>query len=423
MAIIQKITVPRDAVSDEFATVATIYVKDGDAVKKGDELLELETSKTVFVIEAEQGGFVRLFCKEGEDVAIGANLINIVEGREEETIVPWPGQGVHEYESPNKSSKLDTKFSKKALELIKDNNINISKFDDMDFVTEEDVKEFISHKPTIQNNLSSSQGGNQDYDPDLIQIESLGKNKQIEIKYLSDVQSGGMNSVLNVVVESGNIKDAIKGTLGVFQNSYLSLIVYETSRLLKKYRMLNAFYAGDNKVGFYNKVNLGVAIDIDDGLKVLTLPNAEKMNLNEIEVKLFGLIEKYLDRKLALADITSSTFTVTDLSSAGIDFFTPLINTKQSAILGVSQIDKKFRRFVLTLVFDHRVTEGRVASNFLVDLKNRIESFRQEALDVKCASCFKSLYEDRGMGGIGLIKIINHNGKEELVCRVCLGGF
>jgi len=146
-------------------------------------------------------------------------------------------------------------------------------------------------------------------------------------------------------------------------------------------------------------------------------------------------IEKYLDKKLDVTDATGSTFTITDLSSSGIDFFAPLINAKQSAILGVSKVDRKLNRFYLTLVFDHRVTEGKVASKFLVDLKNRIESYslseevEKEGLvedvlsNVECGACLKNLKEDKEMQGRGMMKIINHKGQEDYICHVCLAGY
>jgi pyruvate/2-oxoglutarate dehydrogenase complex dihydrolipoamide acyltransferase (E2) component len=272
------------------------------------------------------------------------------------------------------------------------------------------------------------------YDENLVEVEPISKLKKTEIQYLSDVQSGVMNSTLNVAVDVKNINEAINQSFKIFKGSYLPLIVYEVSRLLLKYKVFNAYFMGD-KLGYYKNINVGMATDIDDGLKVLTLQNTDKLNMNVIESKLYGLVEKYLDKKLDVSDVTGSTFTITDLSSSGIDFFTPLINTKQSAILGVSKVDTKLNRFYLTLVFDHRVTEGKVASEFLVELKNRIESYslneeledntpiEETYLDVKCGVCFKSLKEDKEMQGMGMLKRINHRGKEDYICHVCLAGF
>jgi pyruvate/2-oxoglutarate dehydrogenase complex dihydrolipoamide acyltransferase (E2) component len=437
MTVLAEIYVPKETVSDEFATIAKLYVNNGDKVKKGDQLIDLETSKTIVTIEADHDGFIEVFCKEGEDVEISAHLMNIVDTLESKnnTKVENSTQEINNDLELN----LDTVFSKSALELIKKHNVDKSKFVNKDFVSEEDVLKIVNPEKVAvqpsQNNVSKVLPSNPSHpiDTKLVDIEPVSKLKKTEIQYLSDVQSGVMNSILNVAVDVGNINEAIEKSFKIFKGSYLPLIVYEVSRLLLKYKMFNAYFMGDN-IGYYKNINLGMATDIDDGLKVLTLPNTDKLNMTTIEGRLYDLVEKYLDKKLEVSDVTGSTFTITDLSSSGIDFFTPLINTKQSAILGVSQVDKKLNRFYLTLVFDHRVTEGKMASEFLVELKNRIESysladdeeeevFEESFLDVKCGACFKTLKEDKEIQGLGMIKRVNHQGKEDYICHVCLARY
>lgn len=437
MAILSEIYVPKETVNDEFATVAKLYIKSGDNVKKGDTLVDLETSKTIVSVEAEVDGVVEIFCKEGEDVAISSLLMNIVDNshttKKDEPFKEEAYEIVEDIQT-------DTIFSKKALSLISEHNISKSKFTNSDFVNEDDVLNILN--PTrdepktkeISAPIATKEIIDNNYDEKLVETEPLSKLKKTEIKYLSDVQSGVMNSTLNVAVDIKNIDDSIKESFKIFEGSYLPLIVYETSRLLLKYKVFNAYFMGD-KIGYYKHINVGMAVDIDDGLKVLTLPDTDKLNMNIIESKLYSLAEKYLDKKLDVSDVTGSTFTISDLSASGIDFFTPLINTKQSAILGVSKVDRKLNRFYLTLVFDHRVTEGRVASEFLIELKNRIESYsltedkdneipvEDTFLDAKCGICFKSLKEDKEIEGPGLIKVINHKGKEDYICHSCLAGF
>ena len=426
MALIQEIYVPKETVNDEFVTVSKLYFKSGDKVKKGDIVADLETSKTIISIEAEADGYLEVFCKEGEDVEINTLLMSINDSK---NIIKEDIQK----ENLKDSSVEEILFSKNALALIKEHNIPKAKFIDRDFVNKDDVLEILNkskEKKSLQKSNTSNKNLKSENDNSLVEIKPISGNKKIEIEYLSDVQSGLMNSTLNVAVDVKNIDKSIVDNFKFFKDSYLPIIVYEVSRLLQKYKEFNAYFMGDS-IGYYKDVNVGVAVDIDDGLKVLTLPNSNKLDMSRLESKLYTLIEKYLDKSLEVSDITGSTFTITDLSSYGIDFFTPLINTKQSAILGVSKVDKKLNRFYLTLVFDHRVTEGKRASEFLVELKNRIESYNliedsadEKAIkDIKCSICFKTLKEDKYMQGFGLIKIVNHKGKEDYICNVCLAGY
>ena len=119
-----------------------------------------------------------------------------------------------------------------------------------------------------------------------------------------------------------------------------------------------------------------MAIDIDDGLKVFTLYGTDKMDLNQVQDTLSEGLYKYLRKNLSVKELTGSTFTITDLSLYGIDRFIPLVNKNQSAILAISSIDKTLDRFNLSMSFDHRVTEGKLASQFMFELKQALESFK-----------------------------------------------
>ena len=186
--------------------------------------------------------------------------------------------------------------------------------------------------------------------------------------------------------------------------------------------MFNSFY-NDNGIAEYLEVNIGIAMDIDDGLKVVKIPNTNKLHLLETEEALFQLANKYIDKKLSTSDLTDITFTITDLSSFGAISFTPLINKNNSAILGVSKIDEKLNRINLSLAFDHRVTEGKIAAIFLSNLKERVESYKKSNIDIDltnnitCFKCLKKLNED--MSEIGFINIITTKGEQKYICDTC----
>ena len=149
--------------------------------------------------------------------------------------------------------------------------------------------------------------------------------------------------------------------------------------------------------------------------------------MTNIESSISNAIDHYLNKSFTPEQLTGSTFTITDLSSFGASAVVPLVNSNQSAILGISSIDKKLNRVNLSLSFDHRVTEGKVASQFLLELKERIEGYlkiySKASVDknkAKCSLCLKTLSEDKQMDGVGLINIMNHDGDNILVCNICL---
>ncbi len=436
--VLQEIFVPKETVNDEHVTVAKIYFSTGDNVNEGDVVIDLETSKTIISIEAEYSGFIEYFCKENDEIEIGkliGKIYDIFSCKEN-------AEKHSNTDSDNYDEKIEPLFSNAALNYLNKNKIDKSLFIGRDFVSLDDVKEITGikkdekisereDKPPVNNKKNNLQN---------VEIIPLPKSKQSEIIYLSDIQKAGLNSVVNIFADVSHIFDLLNENLEIFKDSLLPVVVYEVSRLLKKYRELNAYFT-DNSVAYYKDIHIGLAVDIDDGLKVLKISNTDKKDLRRLEIEIFDIINKYLDKHLTPDDISGTTFTITDLSSENISFFTPLINKSQSAILGISGIDKQLQRCVFTLTFDHRVTEGKRASQFLHELKERIESYRKNPKDlrgfqnpvgllnpaekynqIKCYQCLKTIDEDKEMEGPGFIRIINHKMEEVYICHVCFKG-
>ena len=81
MTVLLELYAPRETVNDEVVTIAKLYFRSGDAIEKGDILVDLETSKATLSIEAELGGVLDVFCEEGQDVSVGSLLMNIVDNK------------------------------------------------------------------------------------------------------------------------------------------------------------------------------------------------------------------------------------------------------------------------------------------------------------------------------------------------------
>jgi pyruvate dehydrogenase E2 component (dihydrolipoamide acetyltransferase) len=201
----------------------------------------------------------------------------------------------------------------------------------------------------------------------------LNNNKKREIEYLSAVQETGLTSTIAINISTNGLFGSINKHLRYFKNSLLPVIVYETSRLLVKYPLLNGFF-NDNLIHTYDEVNVGFAIDIDKGLKVVKVGRANELSVAELEEQILELSNLYLEDKLPVESLIGIGFTITDLSGEGISYFRPLVNMFNSSIMGISAVDEELQRFNTSITFDHRVTEGKYVSQFLNELKGRIES-------------------------------------------------
>jgi pyruvate/2-oxoglutarate dehydrogenase complex dihydrolipoamide acyltransferase (E2) component len=436
MALLQEITVPLLAVNDTTLTVVDVAFPNGQPVKKVDIILVFETSKTTYEVTAESDGFIEYLCEADRDYEVNQVVARIFSTASEivkDRILAKEHTPRVEATTRNIANDWtgDTLFSLEAIHLIESLRIDRSAFKGRDFVSRQDVEELKGINGTANRNVlqpavsQQSKKATLPVDNSKVIVERLSSNKKREIEFLSHVQSTGLTSTINTTVNIEGIFVHLNRSLKYFKNSLLPVIVYETGRLLQKFRVLNGYFTGDG-IAYYKDVNVGFAIDIDKGLKVLRISNAAAKGLNEIEEDVMALSNRYLDDTLQIDDLTDITFTITDLSSESVSFFRPLINMMNSAILGVSAIDEKLQRCTLSCTFDHRVTEGKLVAVFLKELANRLESYRAihhayPVKDIVCYKCSKSLQDE--LGDIGFVKSITPEGKEGYICQSCLKGF
>jgi pyruvate/2-oxoglutarate dehydrogenase complex dihydrolipoamide acyltransferase (E2) component len=436
MPIIQQIIVPLLSVNDTSLTVVDICYTQGSFIKKGDVILVFETSKTTYDVIAEVEGYIDYACIVHNDYAVNDIVANIVSAVHEVTATDkninkavLVNDGNTETNETTTNWQGQTFFSNAALQLINENGISTSIFDGKDFVTKQNVETILGINTKIAMPEKAVKKAIQKVvfpvDSTKVIVEKLSSNKKREIEYLSAIQATGLTSTINVMIETAGIFVHMNQSLQYLKNSLLPVIIYEASRLLQKYKVLNAYYT-DDAIAFYNDINIGFAIDIDKGLKVLNIANANTKGIHDIENDIMDLSNKYIDDTLHINNLTDIGFTITDLSAESVAFFRPLINMMNSAILGIASIDTKLNRCMLSLTFDHRVTEGKLAAQFLHELKDRLESYQSKYFEsinqhITCFKCYKTLNDD--ISDVGFAKCITPKGEEAFICQSCLKGF
>jgi pyruvate dehydrogenase E2 component (dihydrolipoamide acetyltransferase) len=164
--------------------------------------------------------------------------------------------------------------------------------------------------------------------------------------------------------------------------SYTDIIIVATSRALKQFPIMNSTLLGEEIV-LHSGVNMGIAVAVADGLIVPVLREADKKRLFEITRDSRELIRKAREGSLGVNEVTGGTFTITTLGIFGIDGFTPILRPPETGILGVGRIQEKpavyqgqiaIRSMMyLSLTFDHRVVDGAPASEFLQRLSTYVQ--------------------------------------------------
>jgi pyruvate dehydrogenase E2 component (dihydrolipoamide acetyltransferase) len=167
------------------------------------------------------------------------------------------------------------------------------------------------------------------------------------------------------------------------------MITKAVATALSRHPRLNATLV-QQEVRLHDSVNIGVAVNLDEGLIVPVIFNADQKDLGQLARESRELAERARVGRLQLQDISDGTFTITNLGTTGIDLFTPIINPPQVAILGVGMVQRRpvvvgdalaIRPAVyLCLVFDHRALDGVPAANFLQEVQRLLSKPQEYAL-------------------------------------------
>ncbi len=170
---------------------------------------------------------------------------------------------------------------------------------------------------------------------------------------------------------------------GVAPPTFTDMIVKLTAAALERHPLLAARWEGDQQI-FPETIDIGMAVDAEEGLIVPVLRDVGSLSLMQLAERSRSLVERARNGKLSADDMSGGVFTVTNLGAFGIDAFTPIINVPETAILGVGCIRREPAvhndqivprdKMTLSLTFDHRVVDGAPAARFLQTVVEAVEN-------------------------------------------------
>jgi pyruvate dehydrogenase E2 component (dihydrolipoamide acetyltransferase) len=165
--------------------------------------------------------------------------------------------------------------------------------------------------------------------------------------------------------------------------SYNDIIIHVTSRVLKRFPIMNSTLVGD-EILLHGSVNMGIAVAIEEGLIVPVLKGADRKGLLQIAREIRELAGKAREGTLGVEEVTNGTFTTTNVSMFDVDGFTPILKPPETGILGIGRIKEKAAVYegeiairsmmFLSLTFDHRVVDGAPANDFLGTLARYLQN-------------------------------------------------
>jgi pyruvate/2-oxoglutarate dehydrogenase complex dihydrolipoamide acyltransferase (E2) component len=473
------VVIPRENVNDETVTLVNWCVEHGTLVEAGQALADVEGSKAVFTIVAPVAGAVHYTLSPGQEVEVGGVLCTIA-GNE---ALPLPAEVLPSQpetvqvtttpvaqsdtlrsvaeavpvlpeagnDTPSISSGLrQPRFSQKAAALLQHHGLAPELFMGQGLVRAQEVLQRLEgHGLQTASPPAAGLTGHTDAVARPEPVAALGvpvhtvqlsRQKQTERRYLASSFSNTLPSMVTVVVPTRGLRAAAAQS-PKFSGSVTALILFEVARLLHKYPALNAFYA-HSAMHVYDEINIGFAVDAGQGLKVPVIHQADTKSLQDIASEMQECLLNYLENTLRVESLVGGTFTITDLSSEGVFTFQPLINQGQSAILGVGGEfflpQSSEGLFNLILSFDHQLTEGRQAAQFLQDLAYRLQAYsavlksdmnhETGADELHCARCLASLSQLQRLGAVQqeehfLVQTVQPDGRHEYRCNTCLQGW
>jgi pyruvate dehydrogenase E2 component (dihydrolipoamide acetyltransferase) len=359
-----KIVMPRLSLTMKEGTVGKWYKKEGETIEKNEPVVEILSEKATYDLEAPASGILRkIYIREGATAQVDEVLALIA--IQDEAIA----ESKLESEAPEEhTGKADRALaSPAARRLARELNVDVSL-------------------------VKGSGPEGRIVEGDIRRFAEEGHESQVRIKEVIPLDGFRKVSAERV---SASFKTAPHSTLFMEADisraselheqhkvSYTAIVLKAVATALKEHSLANSRLVKD-KIEIFEDVNIGVATATSQGLVVPVVHNACGKNLQEIDSAVIELAAKARNAKLTKEDLTGGTFTITNLGMYGVEFFTPIINPPEAAILGIGAIREKpvvtngtvkvKPVMGLSLSYDHRIIDGAPAADFLRKVKEEIE--------------------------------------------------
>ncbi|NCU16725.1 2-oxoglutarate dehydrogenase complex dihydrolipoyllysine-residue succinyltransferase [Pallidibacillus pasinlerensis] len=409
-----EVKVPELAESITEGTVANWLKQPGDAVAKGEAIVELETDKVnVDIISDYDGVLKETLAEEGDIVNVGDTIAIVEEGatatsspaesapeaapaKEEVAAAPAQQAAPAQPAAESKPANSGVIATPAARKLAREKGIDLSQVSTVDplgRVTKQDVMTFTTQKPAPAPVVTAP------VEDDRVEVVKLSRRRQAIAKNLKNVQNtAAMLTTFNEVDLTAVMELRKKRKDRFFEKhdvklGFMSFFTKAAVAALKEIPHLNSELRGDELL-VKKYYNIGVAVSTDSGLVVPVVRDADRKNFAEIERDIADLAKKARDNKLSLADMQDGTFTITNGGVFGSLASTPILNGPQAGILGMHSIQYRpvavenntkieIRPMMyIALSYDHRIVDGKEAVTFLVRIKELLEDPEQFLLEV-----------------------------------------
>jgi len=403
-----EIKVPPVGESITEVTLASWLKKDGEAVKMDEVIAELESDKATFELTAERAGTLKTIAKEGDVLPIGAIVCTIEEGgatasapaaltaetpakeeakEEEKLALTTAGESKQStYASGTPSPAAAKILAEKGIDpaSVNGNGVDgrITKGDALNAQSAPVAAPAPKAVPAAATVAVANPGERTEKREKMSSLRKTVAKRLVSVKnetaMLTTFNEVDMSPIMEI---RAKYKDKFKEKNGVGLG-FMSFFTKAVTEALKEWPAVGARIEGEEVV-YSNYADISIAVSAPKGLVVPVIRNAESLSLAGIEKAVAALAAKARDNKLSLEEMTGGTFTITNGGVFGSMLSTPIINSPQSAILGMHNIIERpvavngqvvIRPMMyVALSYDHRIIDGRESVSFLVRVKQLLE--------------------------------------------------
>ncbi len=385
-------------------TIATWHKKPGEAVKRDELIVDIETDKVVLeVVAPADGSLAEIIKGEGETILSNEVIAIFVEGAAAGAPVAAgaaPAAAPVAAAAPAAAS-AEKLVNPAARKMADEKNVNTAAVDGTGKggrVLKEDVANHVKSAPAPTASVAAP----------VAALEATGDRvekrvpmtrlrKRIAERLLEASNTTAMLTTFNevnmapIMALRAKYKDQFEKTHGGTRLGFMSFFVKAAAEALRRFPAVNASI-DNNDIVYHGYQDIGVAVSTDKGLVVPVLRNAESMSLAGIEntIRDFGLRAR--DGKLGIEEMSGGTFTITNGGTFGSLLSTPILNLPQAAILGMHKIQERpmavngkveiLPMMYLALSYDHRLLDGKDAVQFLVAIKDLLEDPARILLEI-----------------------------------------
>lgn len=397
MAIEIKAPAFPESVAD--GTVATWHKQVGEAVKRDELIVDIETDKVVMEVLAEADGVLTEIVAGEGDTVLSNQLLGKLEAGAVAAAAPAAAAPAEAAAAP--ATAGEPILSPAARKIAAENDLapaSIPGTGKDGRVTKEDAVAAAAGKPAAAAAPAAvavpqlAGGDRTEKRVPMTRLRAKVAERLVEAQstmaMLTTYNEVNMKPIMDL---RNKYKDLFEKTHNGTRLGFMSFFVKAATEALKRQPGVNASIDGKDIV-YHGYQDIGVAVSSDRGLVVPVLRNAEHMGLAEIEAKIreYGL--KARDGKLSIEEMTGGTFTISNGGVFGSLLSSPIVNPPQTAILGMHKIQDRpmavngevviLPMMYLALSYDHRLIDGKEAVTFLVTMKDLLEDPARLLLDI-----------------------------------------